>query len=148
MNTQFSLMQARDLPEVLAIEQLAYRYPWSEQALRESLQAGHYCQLLRCDGELSGYLIAWIVAGECHLLNICVHPAWQRRGMAQILLQRLFETATSLGADAILLEVRAGNMPAIRLYEKLGFNQVGRRRGYYPGVPVREDALLFTRQLI
>ena len=84
----------------------------------------------------------WHTGEEAHVTTIAVHPEWRRRGRGEWTLLHLLGVARGRGAEMVTLEVRESNDAAIRLYEKLGFEQVGRRRGYYIGA--KEDALLMT----
>jgi ribosomal-protein-alanine N-acetyltransferase len=88
-----------------------------------------------------------IAAGECHVLNVCVHPQWQGRTLGRRLLRRLLAVGRSHNADTAFLEVRVSNRTAIGLYESEGFCEVGIRRGYYPAVEGREDAIIMARSI-
>jgi ribosomal-protein-alanine N-acetyltransferase len=88
-----------------------------------------------------------IAAGECHLLNLCVHPDWQGRQFGRKLLRWLLSIARRQNADTAFLEVRRSNRAAIALYETEGFGEVGIRRGYYPHKEGREDAIIMARPL-
>ncbi|MFQ5858886.1 MAG: ribosomal protein S18-alanine N-acetyltransferase [Anaerolineae bacterium] len=89
-----------------------------------------------------GYVGFWLVAGEAHISTIAVHPDARRRGLGELLLVHVIETALANGADFVTLEVRVSNHSAQRLYEKYGFNRTGRRKGYYSDN--REDAWIMT----
>ena len=86
-------------------------------------------------------------AGECHLLNICVHPDYQRRGLGSALVSFLLDRARRMGARVALLEVRVSNAAGYRLYVKLGFDEIGVRKHYYPARHGREDAIILARDL-
>ncbi|MCS6786901.1 MAG: ribosomal protein S18-alanine N-acetyltransferase [Thiobacillaceae bacterium] len=140
-------MRETDLVQVVRIERAAYPYPWTLGNFRDSLQAGYSCWVAEVDGELIGYYIVMAVAGEGHLLNCCVAPAWQGRGYGRWLAQKAIENAREHGAACIFLEVRPSNAPALRLYQRLGFSPIARRRGYYPADHGREDALVMKLDL-
>jgi ribosomal-protein-alanine acetyltransferase len=89
-----------------------------------------------------GYIGFWIVFEELHLLNVAVHPDWQRRGVAAKLVQAVFETAIARGVTRALLEVRASNLPAQELYDRFGFQVIARRAGYY--TQPSEEALIMA----
>jgi ribosomal-protein-alanine N-acetyltransferase len=91
-------------------------------------------------GTLCGYVGFWIVFEELHLLNVAVHPTWRRQGIAHRLVQMVFEQARASGVIRALLEVRASNEAAQRLYERFGFRVVSRRVNYY--TQPTEDALM------
>ncbi len=137
-------MRDVDLPQVLAIEEMAYEFPWTEGIFRDCLRMGYHCYVAEQGRRLVAYGILSIGAGESHLLNLCVHPHHRRRGVARKLLAFLMDKARSAGVDSLILEVRPSNTAAIQLYRSLGFNEVGRRRDYYPARGGREDALILA----
>jgi ribosomal-protein-alanine N-acetyltransferase len=92
-----------------------------------------------------GYGIIACGAGEAHLLNVCVREEFRNRGFGRALITNLLALAAGAGAAVVFLEVRPGNITAVRLYEALGFRQIGVRRGYYQAVSGREDALVMRR---
>ncbi|HLV66813.1 MAG TPA: GNAT family N-acetyltransferase [Polyangiaceae bacterium] len=107
----------------------------------------HFARLWVARGEAThevlGFLLAWDVADEVHLLDLVVAPQARRRGLGKRLLGALLEHAATSRARRVLLEVRRGNTPALALYEAAGFEHVGERSGYYAD---GEDALLMTRE--
>jgi ribosomal-protein-alanine N-acetyltransferase len=135
-------MTLADLPAVMAIEQIAYPFPWTQGNFVDSLAAGYGAQLLRApDGTLRAYSVAMDGVDEVHLLNLTVAPPWQGQGLARRLLDTLVERARGLGQRSLWLEVRASNERARAVYARYGFLDVGMRRGYYPaGGGRREDA--------
>lgn len=137
-------MSAHDLSAVLAVERLAYHSPWTLGVFMDSLHAGHCCLVLEKldDQALAGHGVMMMVADECHLLNLCIHPGYQRRGLGRILLRRLLALARQRRAESAFLEVRVSNQAALALYQGEGFNEIGRRRGYYPAPGGREDAVV------
>lgn len=141
-------MTEADLDTVLAIEGLSYDFPWTRGIFSDCLQAGHCCRLLIDNGRIIGYSVMSTGAGEAHVLNVCVHPAQRQQGWGRYLLRQLVVEAARRQADLLLLEVRISNQSAIRLYDSLGFNEIGLRRNYYPSKQGREDALLMALQLI
>jgi [ribosomal protein S18]-alanine N-acetyltransferase len=95
-----------------------------------------------------GYGIISIGAGECHFLNICIAPAHQQRGHGARLVSLLLQVARQARARSALLEVRISNTAAFHLYHRLGFNEIGVRKSYYPAARGgREDALVLAREL-
>ncbi|MFE8034541.1 ribosomal protein S18-alanine N-acetyltransferase [Thiohalocapsa marina] len=147
-------MQQADLPAVLAVEQMAYSAPWSEGVFRDCLRVRYCClvaERVRADGVVAHGIMS-VAAGECHVLNLCVHPAFQGRGIGRLLLRRLLALARRQDADTAFLEVRASNRTAIDLYRREGFDEIGVRKGYYPAANEapsagREDALAMARAL-
>jgi [ribosomal protein S18]-alanine N-acetyltransferase len=140
----FAPMQTRDLLEVMRIERQAYPWPWSEGNVLDSIAQGHQCQILRGHaGQLLGYFMAMLGAGEVHLLNITVCPSHQRQGWARVMLDALHDWARKQQASSVWLEVRVSNVRAIAVYESYGFSRVALRKAYYPfnGLQ-REDAIV------
>ncbi len=140
-------MRADDLAAVVAIEQLAYEFPWTPGIFRDCLNFRYTCRVLVGSEGILGYGVMSVGVGECHILNICVHPAWQRQGLGRRLVEHLLEVARGRQARMALLEVRRSNEVAHRLYSSLGFNEIGLRRGYYPARKGREDARVLAREL-
>jgi ribosomal-protein-alanine N-acetyltransferase len=134
-----------DLDAVLEIERASYPTPWSqamfsaELAKPGSLALGAYLE----SGELVGYAVVSRYVDAWHVMNVAVAPAYRRRGIARVLLERLFEITADDPRRGHTLEVRVSNTEAIRLYERLGFERRGIRRGYY--TDNREDALIMWR---
>ncbi|MDX1514419.1 MAG: ribosomal protein S18-alanine N-acetyltransferase [Gammaproteobacteria bacterium] len=141
-------MRASDLDDVLAIERAAYPFPWSEAIFRDCLRVGYCCWVLELNHAVTGYGIMQVAAGESHVLNLCIHPAYHRQGYGRHLLGRLLDLAREHHADLALLEVRPTNQAAVALYRGMGFNEVGIRRAYYPGHRGKEDALILARSLV
>ena len=141
-------MTAKDLPAVLAIEEAAYQFPWSEKTFHDCLQNGYCSWLLVTGDDISGYAMMSIYVGEAHILNLCIKPMLHNRGLGCILLEYLLELAKTHHADKIFLEVRPSNSRAIGLYKKLRFDEIGIRKDYYPSYFGREDALILTRPLL
>jgi len=140
-------MQARDLDEVMAIEDVIYTHPWTRGNFTDSLTAAYECRTWRVGGELVGYFVLMIGAGEAHLLNLSIAPAYQRSGHGRSLLREVVDIAGRLGAKSIFLEVRPSNTAAQSLYAKFGFRRIAVRRDYYPANSGREDALVYTLPL-
>lgn len=140
-------MTVRDLDAVLAIETGTYGFPWSRGNFVDSLAAGHVAELLLEAGAVIGYIVAMHGVDEMHLLNITITPAWQGQGHGSVLLAALADKARERGLARVLLEVRAGNTRARALYARHGYVEIGLRRGYYPAVQGREDAVVMRLDL-
>ena len=140
-------MEEADVPAVMAIERVAYEFSWTEGVLRDCFRFGYYCQVYESGDDIIGYGIISVGADECHFLNICIAPPHQQRGHGAHLVTQLLEIARTARARTALLEVRVSNIAAFRLYHKLGFNEIGTRKGYYPACVGREDALVLAREL-
>lgn len=144
------LPMAQDtLPEVLEIERRAYPFPWTDSIFRDCLRAGYSAWLLRCsDGTMAGYALMSMAVGEAHVLNICVDPRWQQRGLGLMLLHHLLGLARAANCTIVLLEVRKSNKAAQRLYDSVGFQRLGVRKNYYPAKDGREDALVLGFDIV
>lgn len=137
-------MREADLDEVLAIESAIYTHPWTRGNFADSLRAGYDCRTWRLAGELVGYFILLTAVGEAHLLNLSIAARHQRIGHGSALLREALELARRRGAQSLFLEVRPSNFAAQALYRRFGFNRIAVRRGYYPSLFGREDALVYT----
>ncbi len=140
-----------DLKEIEEIERLSYPTPWSrsmfagELAKPSSICIGAFEGDVE-DGKLCGYLVVSRYVDAWHVMNIAVDPEQRGRGIGTMLLERLFELTADDARRGYTLEVRVSNMSAIGLYEKLGFDSRGIRRGYY--TDNREDALIMWKDPI
>jgi ribosomal-protein-alanine N-acetyltransferase len=144
---QIRPMMEIDLGEVAVIEQKSYAFPWSENIFRDCLRVGYTCRALDLAGQVIGYGVMSLGAGEAHILNVCVREEFRSRGFGRRLLEHLLERAAASGVAEAFLEVRPSNLSAIRLYQHLGFEQIGIRRGYYQATDGREDAIVLKREL-
>src|SRR5438128_8631718 len=125
-------MYADDVPDVMAVDRLCFRTPWSENAyLSELKNAAAYYLVARVDGDLIGFAGAWIVMDEAHITTLGVHPEYRGRKIGERLFAEILVAAIRQGVRRASLEVRESNECARRLYEKYGFTAVARRRGYY-----------------
>ena len=141
-------MRQTDVEAVAAIEKRAYVFPWSPGIFRDCLRAGYGCWVLERDGVLIGYGILSVAAGEAHILNVCVAPRAQGQGHGLRLMRRLLDLARWHQAERVFLEVRPSNPRAIKLYDQMGFNEIGRRPNYYPARDGREDAIVMAIELL
>jgi ribosomal-protein-alanine N-acetyltransferase len=135
---------AADLPAIMAIENEQFSNPWQLEYYAAELAnsfSHFYVAEDAGSNSLIGFMLFWRLGGELELHKIAVAEAWQRRGHASHLLEFFVQTARSWQCDHAVLEVRAHNNNAIRLYEKFAFRLVGRRREYY--TQPMEDALLY-----
>jgi [ribosomal protein S18]-alanine N-acetyltransferase len=133
-------MMESDVPNVVAIERAAYQFPWSEGIFRDCLRVGYVCRVACMGEEVVAYGVMSVGAGEAHILNLCVNGHFRCRGIGRRMLRYLVDRARATGMAEAFLEVRPSNTAAIRLYQSLGFEQVGIRRGYYQAIGGREDA--------
>lgn len=143
----FRPMLASDLEALVRIERAAYPYPWTLGNFRDCLESGYSCWVAELDGQLSGYWIMMMAVGEGHILNCCVAPNWQGRGFGRQIMEHLMDTARDHKTEFLFLEVRPSNRAAVGLYQRLGFETIGLRRGYYPADQGHEDALVMRLDL-
>jgi ribosomal-protein-alanine N-acetyltransferase len=138
---------AVDLDAILEIEHASFTNPWTrEMYLAEFENQGvSYCFVVRdAAGRILGFCSFWRVLDELHINNLAIAPEERGRGAGTALLQRVLQEGERLGARRATLEVRASNLAALRLYERLGFSVGGLRPGYYTN-PI-EDALILWRE--
>ncbi len=152
----FRDMYERDIPAVLGVEGLCYSFPWSARVFRDCLSAGYICRLAELDqpgkdnetsDNLVGHCILMMGPAEAHVLNLCVVPSQRGSGLASRLLRSLLNSAATLGAREVFLEVRRSNHAARALYEREGFNRIAIRQNYYNAEQGKEDAVLYALTL-
>ena len=135
----FLPMQVADLDAILEIEAVSHLHPWTKGNFSDSLAAGHWA-----------YCILFPAVDELHLLNITVSPKLRQLGLACRMMAAIEGVAAQQNMPRIILEVRPSNIAAVALYQKLGYEQIGIRKNYYPADPqlgTREDALVMTKSI-
>ena len=138
-------MQPRHVPQVAALEQECFSDSWSEESVASELDNPLSLWLVCLEGErVLGYVGSQTVLDETDMMNVAVSPGFRRRGIAEHLIESLILTLKPRGSRSLSLEVRASNAPAIALYRKLGFVQVGRRPNYYRHP--KEDGLILRKE--
>lgn len=145
-NCTIAPLREEHILEIARLEAICFSSPRPEEALRAELAndtAVFFVAL--CENKVAGYAGMHCILDECYIDNIAVFPAYRRQGIAGALLDALEDYARAHGASFLTLEVRASNMPAIRLYRGKGYQEVGARPNYYN--KPREDALLLTKYL-
>jgi len=140
-------MRHIDLPYVMGNENAAYDYPWTLNIMRGSLNGADACDVLELGGRIIGHCVVKMILDEAHLLNLCVHPAQQGQGLGRLALDAALQRASQRSATVMFLEVRDSNQSARALYDSVGFNEIGIRRGYYPAASGREDAVVMAKHL-
>ena len=141
MNVNVRLMTEADIDDVLQISLLSFPHSWSKSSYEKELQnslAKYF--VAEIDGKVVGFVVTWIIVDESHITTVAVHPDFRKNGIASKLIEDMILYCKEHGCIAYTLEVRAGNTPAISLYEKHGFKQDGIRQGYYQDN--NEDAIL------
>lgn len=139
-------MKEKHVSQVAQLEKLCFSDPWSENSIALELknQLAHWL-VAEHNGDVVGYIGSQIVFPEVDMMNVAVHPDHRRAGVGQILVESLIRDLINMDCESLSLEVRASNAPAIALYEKLGFCQVGRRPNYYRNP--KEDAWILRIML-
>lgn len=140
-------MNHEDLSLVSDIERQSYEFPWSHGVFRDCLLAGYQCIVLERNAEVVGHGILSVAAGEAHILNICIHPAYRSMGYGEKLLDEILFRARSSSVRQIFLEVRPSNEHALALYKKKDFHKVADRPAYYQASKGREDANVLVKKL-
>ena len=158
----FLPMQTADLDTVLEIEAVSHLHPWTKGNFSDSLAAGHwaYCIRPQVDQSIKGsyldpavlwaYCILFPAVDELHLLNITVSPKLRKLGLASRMMAAIEGVAAQQNMPRIILEVRPSNIAAVTMYQKLGYEQIGIRKNYYPADPQlgsREDALVMAKSI-
>ena len=138
-------MTAAHTGQIAELEKICCSDPWSEKSIASELDSRLSLWLVAMDGEtVVGYVGSQSVLGETDMMNIAVSPNYRRQGIAEKLVVELIEKLREKGNHSLMLEVRSSNDPAQKLYEKLGFEQVGRRKNYYRNP--KEDALILRKE--
>lgn len=141
----FTEMKAEHVPQVAQLEKLCFADPWSEMSIESELKSIWSYWVVAVENEqVVGYVGSQSSIDETDIMNIAVHPDWRRHGIAESLIDYLIKDLKNRGSHALMLEVRVSNDPAIALYEKLGFRQVGLRKNYYRNP--KEDALILRKE--
>lgn len=143
----FRKMQLDDVPAIIDIENAVYSHPWSASIFNDCMTVGYNCWVYLEQNTLLAYGLVSVAANEAHILNLCVLPSAQSRGLGRLMLGKLMQLAAERQGNSIFLEVRESNVVAQALYDKEGFNRIGLRKGYYPGEEGREDALVYAKEL-
>ena len=141
MNLSIQLMKEKDVDEVLHISNLSLKESWSRESLLKEVTnplAKYF--LVKDDENILGFAGVWIIFDEGHITNVAIHPEYRGKGLGEYLMNSLIEGCKSQKCNSITLEVRESNLPALKLYEKLGFKVAGKRKKYYSDNG--EDALI------
>ena len=138
-------MNADHVSQIAELEKICFSDPWSANSIASELENTLAHWLVALEGEtVAGYIGSQTVMGETDMMNVAVHPDFRRKGIAEALVNTLVDNLKQMGSHCLTLEVRASNTPAISLYEKLGFSEIGRRKNYYRNP--REDALILRKE--
>lgn len=142
---KYCLMDRSHVEPICALEKLCFSDPWSVNSIASELTNPLSCWIVAMDEDtLVGYVGSQSVLGWADMMNLAVHPDYRRQHIAEKLVNTLIDQLKKNQVTCLTLEVRLSNMPAIGLYEKMGFLTVGRRPGYYHNP--REDALILRKE--
>jgi ribosomal-protein-alanine N-acetyltransferase len=140
-------MNESHVSQIAALEKLCFSDAWSENSVRSELTNQLSLWLVAVDGDrVAGYIGSQTVLGWADMMNLCVSPDYRRQGIGEKLTLELERQLREEKVECLTLEVRVSNAPAIALYEKLGFKQVGKRPRYYE--KPREDALILRKEFM
>lgn len=136
-------MSEFDLDDVMSIEVESYPHPWSRRQFTQEIENPVSSILVyEVDERIVGYICYWLIVGEMQILNIATSSQFRRQGIAVQLLEEAFSLCSQADLSSAWLEVRAGNIGAIALYQQYGFIFSGMRKGYYRD---GEDALVMVK---
>ncbi len=142
---EYVLMKESHVGQIAELEKICFSDPWSERSIRSELTNPLSLWVVALENDtVAGYIGSQTVLGEADMMNLAVHPEYRRAGVGRQLVQELVQRLKEQGSHILTLEVRASNVPAIALYDQLGFIQVGRRPNYYRNP--KEDALILRKE--
>jgi len=136
-------MREVDIPTVMQIELKSYSHPWTEGIFEDCLKVGYPAWILLKNNSIIGYIVLSAGAQEAHVLNICISQEYRRQGLAEAVMSDVIALLKDKEYLSIFLEVRVSNIAAAALYEKMGFERIGTRKGYYEAQEGREDAATY-----
>jgi ribosomal-protein-alanine N-acetyltransferase len=142
----FQRLDERHAKEMHELEQSCFSLPWSEEQCRKAFTQPFFAAFGLMRGtRLVAYVSVYHTAGELEILNLAVSPSERRQGLGRRALDMVLQVARKMGIERVVLEVRAGNSPAVSLYRSCGFARVAVRPHYYSDTG--EDALIYVCRL-
>lgn len=137
-------MILKDFDEVVAIDQASFSLPWPPRSFQFELaeNSASRAWVIEVNYKIVAMIVSWFIIDELHIATIATHPEHRQQGFGKKILLHALQAAREEGAVRAFLEVRAGNPPAIRLYESFGFVEDGRKKEYYKDN--NEDAVLMS----
>ena len=139
-------MNATHVPQIAELEKVCFADPWSVTSIETELSSRLSLWFVAMEGDtVVGYVGSQTVIDESDVMNIAVHPDYRRQGIGEALLETLADALREKGSRGLTLEARVSNTPAVSLYKKAGFLQVGLRKYYYRNP--KEDALILRKEL-
>ncbi|GLX79689.1 ribosomal-protein-alanine acetyltransferase [Thalassotalea insulae] len=147
MQLEFIAITQADISQLMPIENACHSHPWSEKVFASCLGERYFGYYLKAEKAIVGFYVGEYILGEATLMDICVSPDYQGNGYGKYLLEHYQRQAKTLGAETLLLEVRAKNISALMMYINDGYSEIGRRTGYYPSEIGYEDAIVMKKIL-
>lgn len=149
MEIEISKLTHDDLDGIFEVEKDAFPIPWPISSFEEELNNILATYLVaKSEDKVIGYIGMWFVMDECHITNIAVHSEYRKRGIATRLINEMLKLCEEHETTYIMLEVRASNLPAQKLYSKFGFSDEIIRKGYYKNPDgTREDAIVMSKEI-
>ncbi len=144
---EFRKMYPSDLDRVILIEREIFLFPWSLGNFVDSIKTDYICRVLEQGNILLGYGIMMMSPEEANVLTLGIAADWQKKGWGKQLLQHFIHLAKEQHVKSIFLDVRESNHGAAHLYKQMGFQQIATRKGYYPAMCGRENALVMQLML-
>lgn len=142
-------MLSDDLDDVMVGELESYPFPWTLKNFEDCLANQIYsCWVLEEASKLYGHLVLSTGAKEAHILNLCVYPDYQGKGLGKKILFEAELIAKQRDAETCFLEVRPSNKAGLHLYRSKGYNEIGIRNDYYPDHNGREDAIVMAKHFV
>lgn len=142
MNDEVIRLDKSDVHDLIELEATCFEYHWTHEQFLLGLEKDAFQVLgVRREGRLAAYMAFSLIADEMEILNLAVHPDFRRQGLGALLLDASFKTCRDNNIKKSFLDVKVSNVPALALYRKYGYKQIGVRKKYYPDT--KEDALLF-----
>ena len=148
MNIGYNIFSEKDIEGIFEISNLSFNLPWSMESIKSEINNPLAKYIVAKDKETNkvlGFIGIWIILGEGDITNIAVHPNFRKLRIGEKLLSSMITLCESLDCNIINLEVRSSNLPAISLYKKFNFLEIGLRKGYYEDN--KEDAILMQYQV-
>jgi ribosomal-protein-alanine N-acetyltransferase len=148
---QMAEIHYTDIEPILKIDQDSFRLPWSHILFENELLQQQSCNWVVRSTEpqngtpIIGYAVLRLITNELHIFRIAVTPTWRRQGIASWVIKQCFSKGLEVGAKSVYLEVRPSNIPAVKLYYKLGFETIATWPNYY--TDTKEDALVMKKYL-
>ncbi len=133
------------IEQVAALDKLMFSSPWSNRCLEKELKKSHSLWLVAVEEDtVAGYIGSQRAGDEADMMNLAVRLDYQGKGVGKMLVEALEQEMKAVGVRCLTLDVRESNLIAIGLYQKFGFQQAGRRKGYYRNP--REDGLVLRKE--